>query len=401
MKLLSQYKRLGSKRHRYFILTGGRGSGKSFHVSAFLVNLTYEPGHVILFTRYTMRSAYISIIPEYREKIEMLGLERDFSITKDEIVNLKTGSRILFRGLKTSEGTQTANLKSIQGVTTWVLDEAEELVDESVFDTIDLSIRTQQTQNRVILILNPSHKQHWIYKRFIGRADEDAVVIHTTYLDNLQNLSDSFIKSANKTKANNPEKYNHVYLGHWRESRSGLIHKVSGYVDAFPDPQKIVYGLDFGWNDPAACVAVQIHDGAIYVQERLYASGLSPERLASGLLAAQVPTYAPIYADSADPGKIDLLRGKFSRIMPAFKEVGSVDAGLTFINDHPIYIVGDSPNLRNEIESYSWKVSRDGLIMDGVPEPGADHLMDAMRYAIYSHYAKRLTAAKSGTARVK
>ena len=103
--------------------------------------LTYEVGHTILFTRYTLTSAHISIIPEFVEKIEMADLHNDFSITKDEIINLRTGSKILFKGIKTSSGTQTANLKSLQGVTTWVLDEAEELVEEDVFDKIDLSVR--------------------------------------------------------------------------------------------------------------------------------------------------------------------------------------------------------------------------------------------------------------------
>ena len=60
----------------------------------------------------------------------MLGYENNFYTTKDEIINKATGSKILFRGIKTSSGDQTANLKSLQGITTWVMDEAEELVDE-------------------------------------------------------------------------------------------------------------------------------------------------------------------------------------------------------------------------------------------------------------------------------
>ena len=33
------------------------GSGKSFGVTVFLLNLTYEKGHKVLFTRYTLISA--------------------------------------------------------------------------------------------------------------------------------------------------------------------------------------------------------------------------------------------------------------------------------------------------------------------------------------------------------
>jgi len=165
IKINSKYNLLGSD-SRYFIISGGRGSGKSYSINSFLVLLTYEVGHVILFTRFTLTSAHISIIPEFIDKIETAGLHNDFYITKDEIVNTKTGSKILFRGIKTSMGTQTANLKSLAGVTTWVLDEAEELNDEEIFDKIDYSIRHNIKQNRVILILNPATKEHFIYKRF-------------------------------------------------------------------------------------------------------------------------------------------------------------------------------------------------------------------------------------------
>ena len=138
---------------RYFILTGGRGSGKSFAINTMLLLLTQEAGHTILFTRYTLRSANISIIPEFKEKIDLLNLNHLFHITKDEIINKGSGSKILFRGIKTSSGDQTANLKSLQGITTWVMDEAEELTDETIFDKIDLSVRQKAVDNRIILIL--------------------------------------------------------------------------------------------------------------------------------------------------------------------------------------------------------------------------------------------------------
>jgi len=163
--LNNKWNALGSD-SRYFVCTGGRGSSKSYSLNSFLLLLTYEVGHVILFTRYTLTSAHVSIIPEFIDKIETADLSHDFYITKDEIINKKTGSKILFKGIKTSSGTQTANLKSLAGVTTWVLDEAEELTDEDTFDKIDFSIRAKDIQNRVILVLNPSTKQHFIYCYF-------------------------------------------------------------------------------------------------------------------------------------------------------------------------------------------------------------------------------------------
>ena len=234
---------------RYFLLTGGRGSAKSFHVSTFLLNLTYEKGHTILFTRYTMIAAHISIIPEFLEKIDILNKHADFEITKTDITNKATGSKILFRGIKTSSGNQTANLKSIQGVTTWVLDEAEELTEENTFNTIDLSIRHKSLPNRVIMVMNPSHRTHFIYKRwFEGGRQPDTTYIHTSYRDNIDNLSQSFIDQAAKTKAINEERYNHLFLGHWVDSVEGLLWNRALLdrlrIDTRPQLTRVVVAID-------------------------------------------------------------------------------------------------------------------------------------------------------------
>ena len=78
-----KYSPISNEDSRYFIITGGRGSGKSFSINLLLVLLTYEKGHTILFTRYTLASAYVSIIPEFIDKLELLDIFDDFYITKD------------------------------------------------------------------------------------------------------------------------------------------------------------------------------------------------------------------------------------------------------------------------------------------------------------------------------
>ena len=153
------YHPLYEDKEKFIILiTGGRGSGKSFNASTFIERLTFEMTpvekivHQILYTRYTMVSAGMSIIPEMMEKIDLDGTTKYFKTTKTDIVNKMTKSRIMFRGIKTSSGNQTAKLKSIQGITTFVCDEAEEWTSEDEFDKIMLSIRKKGIQNRIIII---------------------------------------------------------------------------------------------------------------------------------------------------------------------------------------------------------------------------------------------------------
>ena len=176
----------------------------------------------VLFTRYTMVSAHLSIIPEFLEKIGLLGFDDIFNVNKAEVVNTKNNSDILFRGIKTSAGNQTASLKSLTGVSNWVLDEAEELTDEDIFDTIDLSIREKDIQNRIILILNPVTKEHWIYNRFFQNRGVEAgfngvkdniCYIHSTYLDNIENLSTSFLERVEAIKHRTSRNITIQYLG--------------------------------------------------------------------------------------------------------------------------------------------------------------------------------------------
>jgi phage terminase large subunit-like protein len=266
IQLLDIYKPLfvNPPSNRYFLVTGGRGSGKSWTLSLFLLNLTYEEGHVILFTRWTLVSAFISIIPEFINKIELMGKESDFEVTQSEIVNKHTGSRILFRGIKTSQGTATANLKSIAGVTTFVLDEAEELVDEDIFDRIDLSVRALNRPNRVILVMNPSFKSHWIYKRYVANQRQDTKYIHTTYIHNQSNLSQSFIDQAKRTKAENLHRYEHLFLGKWLDDAEGMLWNRAiierSRMPKAPEMQRIVVAID-----PAATANMESDETGIIV----------------------------------------------------------------------------------------------------------------------------------------
>ena len=79
------YHPLYEDKEKFIILiTGGRGSGKSFNASTFIERLTFEMTpvekivHQILYTRYTMVSAGMSIIPEMMEKIDLDGTTKYF-----------------------------------------------------------------------------------------------------------------------------------------------------------------------------------------------------------------------------------------------------------------------------------------------------------------------------------
>lgn len=383
----NKYKPLGSD-SRYFVITGGRGSGKSYSINLFLLLLTYEVGHVILFTRYTLTSAHVSIIPEFIDKINTLDLSNDFYITKDEIINKKTGSKILFKGIKTSSGTQTANLKSLAGVTTWVLDEAEELTDEDTFDKIDFSIRAKDIQNRVILVLNPSTKEHFIYKRFFeskGVKDGSNIVkgdttyIHTTYLDNYENLSKSFILQIEDMKVRRKQKYEHQILGGWLDKAEGVVFNNWSFGKFNPNNLPTSFGLDFGFSiDPDTLIEVAIDKNhkKIYVKEHLYQNGLRMEQLAT--ICSNVVGKGLIIADSAEDRLIVDLRHKGLNIEPIKK--GTIESGITLMLDFDIIVDENSTNIAKELNNYAYLNKGSKLYIDYY-----NHAIDAIRYNVTYH----------------
>lgn len=370
---------------RYFICTGGRGSGKSFSIGLLLCLLTAEPNHVILFTRYTLRAAGISIIPEFLEKIELLGWQDKFHITKDEIINKQSGSRILFRGIKTSSGDQTANLKSLQGVTTWVLDEAEELTDESIFDKIDLSVRHKNTQNRVIMIMNPSTKEHWIYQRFFESKGvpsganitlDGVTYIHTTYLDNLDNLSESYLQQIETIRTRRPEKYKHQILGGWLDKADGVIFS-NWKIGEFKQVNTSVFGQDFGFsNDPTTLVETNIDTAnkIIYLKLHYYKTNLTTSQIAH--LNKQFAGDSLIVADSAEPRLITELSSS-NNIVATIKGQGSVTYGIALLQDFDLIVDPNSVDLIKEFNNYCWLEKKSNTPIDSY-----NHALDAIRYAV-------------------
>lgn len=356
---------------RYFVITGGRGSGKSFEVNRFATLLTFEPYQKILFTRKTLTSAHISIIPEFKEKIELLNAESVFEINKTEITNLQTKNEILFRGLQSSSKDNTANLKSLQGVSCWILDEAEELTDEEVFNKIDLSIREKRTKNRVIIILNPTTKEHWIYKRFFEQAGvnpgfngtkNNVTYIHTDYRDNIENLSESFLNQIEYIRINQPTKYNHIILGGWLEKAEGVIF-TNWKIGDFIETDYVGFGQDFGFSiDPTTLVKVSIDkkNKRIYAKEYLYKAGLTTSQIAE-----ENKRYCQnklIIADSAEPRLIAELKMSGCNIKPIEKP--KITDSIALLQDYELIIDADSTNLIKELNNYSWHDKKSEVPID-------------------------------------
>jgi PBSX family phage terminase large subunit len=342
------FKELFTTKKRYILLTGGRASSKSFNVTAFLCLLSYELKQRILFTRYTLTSAETSIIPEFRKKIEGLEVPHHFQVNNYEITNKITKSQILFSGIKASSGIQTAKLKGVDA-TCWVNDECEEFTDEGLFDDIDLSIRTQDTQNRIILVMNPSNTDHWIYKRWIRDTNRieyidgipieisthpDVLHIHTTYLDNLKYLDKSFLNTVNETKLKFPKNYGYKIIGQWNGVAEGAIFNRND-LKTYKSSELLKFESNLSYIDVAdagtdyvACIIGQNIGAKIYITDIYFSDANADITLpnCAALLNNSKTSYVRIESNS--------MGGMFARNIQKELKVTKVLAAASTSNKH-------------------------------------------------------------------
>ena len=205
---------------------------------------------------------------------------------------------------------------------------------------------------------------------------ENVQYIHTSYLDNKENLSNKFLLKAEKLKKTNPVKYNHIMMGSWIESAEGVIFtdwKLGDFDDSLP----FGYGMDFGFfPDPDVLVRTAIDNKRklIYVKEMFQLNNAGLNELHSQIEKTKDDKML-IWADSAEPRLITDLQKKGVNIDKVIKGAGSVLAGIKLMQDYTIVVHPDSTNIVRELNHYVWNDKKGGIPVDAY-----NHWMDAIRY---------------------
>jgi len=156
----------------------------------------------------------------------------------------------------------------------------------------------------------------------------------------------------------------------------------------FPEFEETVLGIDFGYsNDELAIVEVAKVNDKLYIHELCYSKGMTNQDIANFLKDKGLDDVLG-FADSAEPKSIEELRRLGCMIKGAVKGQGSINAGISLIKEFDIIVSKESTNLAKEYSAYYWTELKDGTIINK-PVDRNNHLMDALRYAVYSQYSKR------------
>lgn len=385
------------------LISGGRDSGKTFAVGCFVGTAANQYNHRILYTRQTMSSTNNSITRALDNRLELLGVQDDFTFANNDYQSKINKGLISITGQKTSTGTQTAKLKSLENYSIFITDEGEELTSYEDWEKIKRSMRATDVQCLSVISFNPPTKAHWIYSQWYENVPEgfngvirNVMYIHTTYLDNgkdnmalhnwkeyerLKSVYNLYLATPAEERLQLPKKiireyknYKNTILGGFMDAAEGVIFDY--IIGEFKIPEYgLAYGMDQGFNDPTTLVKVNVDkkERKIYLKEEYYEVGKTETDIYNSI--KDVVKKDRIWCDSAVPMFIKGLKTKGLNIKSCEKP--KITDSIYAMMDYELVIDKDSVNLIHELQNYKWSDKKQDEPIDAF-----NHAIDAARYAI-------------------
>lgn len=391
------YRPLFEQSARYFILMGGRGGGRSTVASQYANSHLIAPEYFrCAIMRYVLGDIRNSIYREITDRAEENEI-LPFLDINDSFMKIEYGANSINAvGFKKSSGDQKSKLKSLASYNCVIIEEADEIPEED-FMQLDDSLRTVKGDIKIILLLNPPAKNHWIVKRWLkllpseqkGFYDyalkddvQDTVLIKSDYRDNIRNIAPASIQQYEKYKETKPTHYWNMVRGYVPETVVGKIYNNWQLIDEVPHEARLEkFGGDFGYSiDPTVIEAIYSWNGAYVIDQIAYQTGLSNKTIAD-IILAQPDKRLSIF-DGAEPKSIDEIAGYGVSIIGSQKGPGSVKQGIQYVQDQKIFVTKRSVQTWKAYENYAWMVDKDGNIIN---EPNDkvhewSNSMDAIRY---------------------
>lgn len=391
------YPQLTNYMSRWNFYYGSAGSGKSVFVAQKLIIKALKSNRRVLVVRrygVTLRQSVYQLFKDILRDFQIL----DQCKVTDSMLNIKlpNGSEIIFMGLDDEQ-----KLLSIQDISDVFVEEATE-TSRDVLEQLSLRMRGSASNHQIHLCFNPVSALNFMYDFMEVNPPKDAFKLKTTFRDN-KFLPKAYVESLQDLYRTNPRKAKVYCDGEW--GVMGLLVFEDNWDVMEFDIKHLIknnkykgkqlearFGGDFGFTlDPTTLIATLYDKDAetIYVFDELYERGLTNPELAKKITDMNYHKQR-IFFDSADPKSITELNRLGIYAKPAKKGKDSIKFGLAFLNRHKIIIHPKCRNTINEFKDYQYKKDKQTgeYIMDKFE--GADHAIDALRYA----YAEIYTQAR-------
>lgn len=361
---------------RVVLNEGGARSSKSYSIAQLFTKKIFDESNKnFLVSRKTLPSLRITAYKLFIDLLKQYGVYDCFDHNKTFRELRYKENYILFTSIDDSTKIQSTEFNYI-----W-MEEAEEFTYE---DFITLKTRLSGKKkdsevNQIFLTYNPKKQFSYINRQV--KKDRDTHYIHSNYKDN-PFLDEDYKKLLEDLREQNIEYYKIFALGEYANLDSVIFHHIK-LIDRIIYPATYdftIYGLDFGWNNPTALLEINVKDQKIYLIEKIYRSRLLDDDLIAMMKEHNIRSNDEIYCDCAEPDKIEKLRLAGYNVFEADKDV---KLGIGYVKQQEIFTCHENINLNKEREEYVYKKRKDGIVLDE-PVKINDHLMDALRYGLYT-----------------
>lgn len=249
----------------------------------------------------------------------------------------------------------------------------------------------KKTRKKTFIDYNPS-APFWCHDKLIGTTDQSNDFGKTVELIISDHRHNPFL-----TEEEHRQTENIKDKELWRVYARGLTGNLSGLIypnwkqipdDQFPDAD-FFGGLDFGYtSDPTAAVKIAIIGNTAFVKELCYETGLPAQRVKDIFTANGFTTEQVVYCEH-DKEQIAQLRRLSILAIPANKNNGSLKGGILKVNEFNVFYTASSKNIHEERIRYMWEKDKITGNSTNAPVPGMDHLLDAIRYGIYTKFFRQ------------
>lgn len=286
--------------------------------------------------------------------------------------------------VQTSHGT-ISGLGRIRGMTAFgaYINEAS-LANQEVFD--EIKARCSGPGARIIADTNPDHPEHWLLKDYIKSPAEGILSFHFALQDNTF-LDPRYVRNIIETTPKGMFSDRGI-KGLWVSGEGVVYPDFDQNVHVITPEQarglifeRVLAGVDWGWEHWGAIVVIGVKAGSYYVIEEHAAQH---KHIGSWIAVAKdiIRRYGniPFYCDPARPEHVaSFQKAGINAFLGNNRVLSGIEAVATLMTNRQFFIVySRCPRFRDEIYKYIWKKNT------GEPLKENDDVLCAIRYGIYS-----------------
>lgn len=342
--------------YEQYLLLGGYGSGKSYHIAFKIILKVMEETRTAMVCRQVYDTIQDSCYDLFKEILDDMGLltedVREYRRDRNKVLALKSPlrflfhnrSKIIFKGLDKVE-----KIKSINNVSIVWLEECSEMAYSSYNELLG-RIRTPKISLHFILSCNPVGKENWVYRYFFVKLDDDGdehvivdperlyekgclvhdgVYYHHSIPEDNPWLPIAYLRRLDKLRTYDPQLWQVARWGRFGATGTrvlpqiGLANSPTAFKRKIEElgQENMYFGFDFGFEESFNAVvsmSVDPKQGVLYIWDEIYINHVTDDKMAQleemqelkdRLLAMRAAGHNKvIVADNEDPKAISYYR---------------------------------------------------------------------------------------------